>query len=81
MKILNKKAQKEILLMLAANHIIAEDALRKVESDKMSVDAYIDAKSHLIENTVRIASRVTGIEGMDTVRKMIESRTKRYEKL
>lgn len=81
MKILNKKTQKEILLMLAANHIIAEDALRKVEPDKMSVDAYIDAKSHLIENTVRIASRVAGTEGMDTVRKMIESRTKRYEKL
>lgn len=79
MKILNKKTQKEILLMLAANYLIAENAVKKIEPDKMSAAAYFDTMEHLIENTCRIAIRVAGTEGLKTVRNMIESKHKSYD--
>lgn len=75
MKLINKKQQKNILLMLAANYIIAKDALDKqVIKTEMSTDAYCDAAEHLISNTCEIASSVAGMAGILTVREIIESK-------
>lgn len=75
MKLINKKQQKNILLMLAANYIIAKDALDRLgATTEMSVEEYHDAVEHLIDNTCGIAKGVAGIEGMLTVLDMINSK-------
>lgn len=75
MKLIKKKQQKEILLRLAANYIIAKDSLDKqVLKTEMSTEAYCDAVEHLISNTCDIASCVAGMDGVLTVKSMIDSK-------
>ncbi len=77
MKILNRKTQKEILTILAQNYLIAEDAIKKVEPEKMSAESYFKTMEHLVENTCRAAIRVAGVQGMYAVKEMIDKARKR----
>ena len=79
MKILTKKAQKELLERLAANNIIAQAALLKAN---MEVKDYTDSLEHLIDNTTQCAILIAGIDGALTIQDMVESkREKIYGKL
>ena len=60
MKILTRKQQDEILKMLTANHIIADNY--------MSIEGY----GHTLENIFDIAYLVDGAKGMLKVRNTVE---------
>ena len=75
MKILTKKAQKELLERLAANNIIAQAALLKAN---MEVKDYTDSLEHLIDNTTQCAILIAGIDGALTVQEWLKVKGKRF---
>jgi hypothetical protein len=78
MKILTKKKQSEMLQRLAANHIIAANAINRLglgETTEMSIEEYADAMEHLIDNTCRLSEMVGGIRAMVTVKEMVDSKS------
>ena len=77
MKILRKKEQKEILMRIAANHIMAKKVIDKLhETDRIDSDLYFDYVEHLISNTVDAANIVAGMSGIIMVKSIIDSKGK-----
>lgn len=75
MKLLRNKEQKEILMRIAANHIMARKiADRLHDTTEMSCEEYFEYVEHLTDNTVKASSLVGGIKGMMMVKSMVESR-------
>ena len=67
------------LVTLAANQIIAQAALIRAN---MENKAFCDAVEHLIDNTIKCAILIEGIDGALKVQDMVENkREKIYEKL
>lgn len=62
MKIIRDKQIKEVILRIAANHIIALDALKK--DNNMTVEQYADAVQHLTDNSVELAKLIGGLKGI-----------------
>ena len=74
MKILKKKEQKEILMRIAANHIMARKiADRLHDTTEMSCEEYFEYVEHLTDNTVKASCLVGGLSGMMMVKSMVES--------
>lgn len=75
MKILRKKEQKEILMRIAANHIMARKiADRLHNTTEMSLEEYFEYVEHLTDNTVKASCLVGGIDGMKMVKSIVESK-------
>ena len=82
MKILTKTLQSEIIQRLAANHIIAANAINRLgETTEMSVEEYADAMEHLIDNTCRLSEMVGGIGAMVAVKEMVDSKSHLIHKI
>lgn len=65
MKIIRNKQIREAIFRIAANHIIALDALNKAhEKDSMTVEQYADAVEHLTDNSVECAKLIGGQKGI-----------------
>lgn len=80
MKILTKKEQKEALMRIAANHIIAQDVANRLhDTTEMSVEEYVRYIDKLIENTVHSARLIGGEAGMSMVRNIVESKFAKYK--
>lgn len=68
MRIIKNKTIRESIYRIAANYIIAKDALYKAhDADKMSVKQYADAIQHLTDNTVKTASAIGGLKGLHLI--------------
>ena len=75
MKVLRKKQQKEILMRIAANHIMARKIADKLhDTTEMSCEEYFEYVEHLTDNTVKSSSLVGGLNGMMMVKSIIESK-------
>ena len=75
MKILRKKRAKEILMRIAANHIMARKiADRLHETTEMSCEEYFNYVEHLTDNTVKASCLVGGINGAMMVKSIVESK-------
>lgn len=75
MKILRKKEQKEILMRIAANHIIAKNAIDRLHNTtEMSVEEYAHFVESLTDNTVRSASLIAGFYGLGFVEQALKSK-------
>ena len=75
MKILRKKEQKEILMRIAANHIIAKNAIDRLHNTtEMSVEEYAHFVESLTDNTVRSASLIAGFYGLGFVEAALKSK-------
>lgn len=75
MKILRKKEQKEILMRIAANHIIAKNAIDRLHNTtEMSVEEYAHFVECLTDNTVRSASLIAGFYGLGFVEEALKSK-------
>ena len=61
MKILKKKTQHELALMIVANYLIGKDAICKAS---MTVEQMTDAIEHLTSNTVSLLTEIVGVEGL-----------------
>lgn len=65
MRIIRNKTIRESIYRLAANYVIAKDALDKAHNaDKMSIEQYDDAIQHLTDNTVNTVSAIGGLKGL-----------------
>lgn len=74
MKILTKKEQKALLMIIAANYIIAKKVIDKLhKTDRIDVDLYLDYVDTLISNTADVANLVAGMSGMIVVKSIIDS--------
>lgn len=75
MKILRRKEQKEILMRIAANHIIAKNAIDRLHNTtEMSVEEYAHFVESLTDNTVRSASLIAGFYGLGFVEEALKSK-------
>lgn len=75
MRIIKNKTIRESLYRIAANYIIAKDALGKAhDSDNMSVKQYVDAIQHLTDNTVNTASAIGGLKGLNLINEIIQKK-------
>ena len=75
MKILRQKEQKEILMRIAANHIMAKNAIdRLYNTTEMSVEEYAHFVECLTDNTVRSASLIAGFYGLGFVEEALKSK-------
>ena len=75
MKILRKKEQKEILMRIAANHIIAKNAIDRLhKTTEMSVGEYAHFVESLTDNTVKNATLVAGFYGLGFVEEALKSK-------
>lgn len=75
MKIINNKTIRESIHRIAANYIIAKDALDKAHNaDKMSVKQYADAIQHLTNNTLNTASAIGGLKGLILINEIIQKK-------
>lgn len=75
MKLLRRKEQKEILMRIAANHIMARKIADKLhDTTEMSVEEYFEYVEHLTDNTVKASCLVGGIGGMKMVKSIVESK-------
>ena len=73
MKILSDKKVNDAIYRIAANQLIAEDALKRAHiSGDLSLECYADASSHLVDNTVELASIIGGAEGISKLNNMVE---------
>lgn len=73
MKIIRNKTIRESVYRIAANYIIAKDALDKAhDADKMSLKQYDDAIQHLTDNTVNTVSAIGGLKGLILVNEIIK---------
>lgn len=75
MRIIKNKTIRESIYRIAANYIIAKDALDKAHvSDKMSVKQYGDAIQHLTDNTVDTVSAIGGLKGLILINEIIKKK-------
>ena len=75
MRIIKNKTIRESIYRIAANYIIAKDALDKAhDADKMSVKQYADAIHHLTDNTVNTASAIGGLKGLILINEIIKKK-------
>ena len=75
MRIIRDKQIKEVILRIAANHIIALDTLNKAnDKDVMTVEQYADAVHHITDNSVEIASAVGGLKGIAMINDIVNSK-------
>ena len=75
MRIIKNKTIRESIYRIAANYIIAKDALDKAhDADKMSVKQYADAIQHLTDNTVNTASAIGGLKGLILINEIIKKK-------
>lgn len=73
MRIIKNKTIRESIYRIAANYIIAKDALDKAhDADKMSVKQYADAIQHLTDNTLNTASAIGGLKGLILINEIIQ---------
>lgn len=73
MRVIKNKTIRESIYCIAANYIIAKDALDKAhDADKMSVKQYTDAIQHLTDNTVNTASAIGGLKGLNLIDEIIQ---------
>lgn len=75
MRIIKDKKIHEAICRIAANHIIAQDALNKAhDSGKMPLEQWIDAVEHLADNTVEAATLIGGMKGLSMVNEIMNKR-------
>ena len=75
MRIVRNKTIRESIYRIAANYIIAKDALDKAPAaDKMSVKQYADAIQYLTDNTVKTASAIGGLKGLNLINEIIKKK-------
>lgn len=75
MRIIKDKKIHEAISRIAANHIIALDALDKAhDSGKMPLAQWIDAVEHLTDNTVEAATLIGGMKGLSMVNEIMNKR-------
>lgn len=75
MRIIKNKTIRESINRIAANYIMAKDALDKaLDTDKMSVKQYADAIQHLTDNTVNTASAIGGLKGLNLINEIVFNR-------
>ena len=75
MIIIKNKTIRESIYRIAANYIIAKDALDKAhDADKMSVKQYADAIQHLTDNTVNTVSAIGGLKGLELINEIIKKK-------
>ncbi len=65
MKILRSRTQKDILLRMLANAIIAYDAVSHFQDPKKTIDAY----NHIIDNLAEASYDIGGMKAMNLVKK------------
>ena len=75
MRIVRNKTIRESIHRIAANYIIAKDALDKAhDADMMSIEQYTDAIQHLMDNTVNIVSTIGGLKGLVLMDEIIKKK-------
>lgn len=73
MNILSNKQVNNAINRIAANQLIAEDALKRAhEADKLSSGEFSDATSHLADNSIELASIIGGLKGISTLNERVE---------
>lgn len=73
MKILSDKQVNEAIGRIAANQLIAEDALKRAHRNgSLTPDEFSDATSHLDDNTIELASAIGGIKGISKLNEIVE---------
>lgn len=78
MKILTDKQVNNAINRIAANQLIAEDALKRAHmADALSLKEFSDATSHLDDNSIELASIIGGLRGIS----MLNERVERYRNL
>lgn len=75
MRIIRNKTIRESIYCIAANYIIAKDALDKAhDADKMSVKQYAAAIQHLTDNSLNTASAIGGLKGLNLINEIIQKK-------
>lgn len=75
MRIIKNKTIRESIYRIAANYIIAKDALDKAhDADKMSVKQYDDAIQHLTDNTLNTAFAIGGLKELILINEIIQKK-------
>ena len=75
MRIIRNKTIRESIYCIAANYIIAKDALDKAhDADKMSIKQYADAIQHLTDNALNTASVIGGLKGLILINEIIKKK-------
>lgn len=73
MKILSSKQVNNAINRIAANQLIAEDALKRAyEADKLSLGEFFDTTLHLADNSIELASIIGGIKGISKLDEIFE---------
>lgn len=73
MKILSDKQVDKAINRIAANQIIAEDALKRAhQTDALSLGEFSDATSHLADNSIELASIIGGVKGISKLNEIVE---------
>ena len=75
MRIIKNKTIRESIYRIAANYIIAKDALDKAhDADKMSIEQYNDVIQHLTDNTINTVSAIGGLKGLILINEIIKKK-------
>lgn len=75
MRIIRNKTIRESIYRIAANYVIAKDALDKAhDADKMPIEQYGDAIQHLTDNTVNTVSAIGGLKGLILINEIIKKK-------
>lgn len=73
MKILSNKQVNHIIGRIAANQLIAEDALNRAHrAGTLTLNEFSDATSHLADNSIELASIIGGIKGISKLNDIVE---------
>lgn len=73
MKIISYKQANDIINRVAANQIIAEDALKRAHrAGALTLNEFSDATSHLADNSIELASIARGIKGISKLNEIVE---------
>lgn len=73
MKILSDKQVDKAIYRIAANQIIAEDALKRAHlTDALSLGEFSDATSHLADNSIELAGIIGGAKGVSRLNEIVE---------
>lgn len=73
MKILTDKQVNDAINRIAANQIIAEDALKRtLGAETLSLERYLDANSHFMGNSIKLASIIGGMKGIAKLNSLVE---------
>lgn len=73
MKILSNKEVNNAINRIAANQLIAEDALKRAYvADALSFKEFDDSFSHLAENSIELASILGDSKGISKLNEIVE---------